>query len=60
MKQPRPNQIFQASLEAQIPLTLIYWHEYRTLYYIAIDFGIYESSASRIVRKVEDILIKSG
>lgn len=50
----------ELSLEAQILLALTYWHEYRTLYHIGMDFGIHESSVSRIVHKVEDILIKSG
>ena len=41
-------------------LALTYWREYRTLYYISMDFGIHELSASRIIRKIEDILIDSG
>lgn len=56
-KSGRPSQL---SLEEQILLALTYWREYRTLYHISIDFGIHESSASRIIRKVEDILIDSG
>ena len=56
-KSGRPSEL---SLEAQILLALTYWREYRTLYHIGIDFGIHESSASRMVHKVEDILIKSG
>lgn len=56
-KSGRPSAL---SLEAQILLALIYWREYRTLYHIGMDFGIHESSASRIIRKVEDILIDSG
>ena len=48
------------SLEEQILLALTYWSEYRTLYHISMDFGIHESSASCIIRKVEDILIDSG
>ena len=48
------------SLEEQILLALTYWREYRTLYHISIDFGIHESSASRIIRKVEKILVDSG
>ena len=48
------------SLEEQILLALTYWREYQTLYHISMDFGIHESSASRIIRKVEDILIDSG
>ena len=56
-KSGRPSQL---SIEEQILLALTYWREYRTLYHISIDFGIHESSASRIIRKVEDILINSG
>src|SRR5690606_11091018 len=48
------------SLKEQILLALTYWLEYRTLYHIRMYFGIHASSASRIVRKVEDILIDSG
>jgi hypothetical protein len=56
-KSGRPSKL---SLEAQILLALTYWREYRTLYHIGMDFNIHESSASRIVRKVEDVLIHSG
>ena len=56
-KSGRPSTL---SLEEQIVLSLTYWREYRTLYHISMDFGIHESSASRIIRKVEDILIDSG
>jgi hypothetical protein len=56
-KSGRPSAL---SLEEQILLALTYWREYRTLYHIGMDFGIHESSASRIIRKVEDILIDSG
>ena len=56
-KSGRPSVL---SLKEQILLALTYWREYRTLYHISMDFGIHESSASRIIRKVEDILIDSG
>ena len=56
-KSGRPSAL---SLEEQILLSLTYWREYRTLYHISIDFGIHESSASRIIRKVEDVLVDSG
>ena len=56
-KSGRPSTL---SLETQILLALTYWREYRTLYHISIDFGIHESSASGIIRKVEDVLIDSG
>ena len=56
-KSGRPSAL---SLEEQILLALTYWREYRTLYHISMDFGVHESSASRIIRKIEDILIDSG
>ena len=56
-KSGRPSAL---SLEEQILLALTYWREYRTLYHISMDFGIHESSASRIIHKVEDVLIDSG
>ena len=56
-KSGRPSAL---SLEEQILLSLTYWREYRTLYHISMDFGIHESSVSRIIRKVEDVLVDSG
>ena len=56
-KSGRPSDL---SLQAQILLALTYWREYRTLYHIGMDFNIHESSASRIVKKVEEVLINSG
>jgi hypothetical protein len=44
----------------QVLMTLMYWREYRTLFHIGKAYGISESQASRIVRKVEDILVSSG
>ena len=47
-------------MEDQILLCLSYWHEYRTLFHIATSYGVSEPTASRIVRHVEDCLIKSN
>lgn len=47
------------SLEDQLLMTLSYWREYRILFYIAMTYGIHESSASRIIQKIENLLIKS-
>jgi len=44
----------------QILMTLMYWREYRTLFHIGKAYGISESQVSRIVRKIEDILVSSG
>ena len=43
----------------QLLLCLSYWREYRTLFHIGMTYGVSESTASRIVRDVEDYLIKS-
>lgn len=48
------------TVEDQVLLTLGYWREYRTMFHLGQDFGLHESNVSRIIRKVEDILIKCG
>ncbi len=47
------------SIPEQILLTLQYWREYRTFFHIATDWKIHESTAWRIVRRIEDVLIKA-
>lgn len=53
----RPSKL---NVEDQILMTLEYLREYRTYFHIAKDWGVDESTAFRVVRKVEDILIKSS
>lgn len=53
----RPRKL---SVEDQLLMSLSYWREYRTLFHLAMDYGISEPSASRILRAVEDRLIGSG
>jgi hypothetical protein len=48
------------SLEDKLLLTLSYWREYRTQFHLAADYGLHESTANRIITKVEDVLIASG
>jgi len=48
------------SIENQLLLTLSFWREYRTLFHLGRDWKLHESNVSRLVRRVEDILIKSG
>ncbi len=48
------------STEDQLLITLEYWREYRTYFHLGNSWGINESTAYRIVRKIENILIKSG
>jgi hypothetical protein len=41
-------------------LALQYWREYRTYFHIAQSWGLHESTACRIVHKVERLLVRSG
>ncbi len=56
-KTGRPSKL---SVEDQILMTLDYWREYRTYFHIGTSLGVDETTALRIIRKVEDILIQSG
>jgi hypothetical protein len=57
LKPGRPSKL---SIEDQLLMTLEYLREYRTYFHIATSWGIYESTAYRIIRTVEDTLIRSG
>ena len=59
-KKRKPGRPPKLSLEAQVLLALQYWREYRTYFHIAQSWNINESTAFRIVRHVEDTLIRSG
>ena len=53
----RPSKL---SFENQILMTLEYLREYRTYFHIGKSWGVYESTAFRIIQKTENILIQSG
>ena len=55
-KTGRPEKL---SLSDQLLMTLEYWREYRTYFHIGQSWGVDESTAYRIIRKIEDTLIKS-
>ena len=55
-KTGRPSKL---SLENQVLMTLEYLREYRTYFHIAQSWGVNESTAYRIIRKLENILIRS-
>ena len=55
-KTGRPSKL---SLEDQLLMTLEYWREYRTYFHIGQTWGVNESTAYRIIRKIEDTLVKS-
>ena len=48
------------SIENQVLLTVSFWREYRTLFHLGKDWNLHESNVSPLVRRIEDILIKSG
>lgn len=47
-------------LAEQLLLTLTYWREYRTQFHVALSYGVHETTATRIIGKVEDALMASG
>lgn len=48
------------SVEDQLLVALEYWREYRSQFHIGVSWGVHETTVGRIVRKVEDLLIKCG
>jgi len=46
--------------EDKVLLMLSYFREYRTLEHVGFEYGVSEATASRTVREVESVLIKSG
>ena len=48
------------TLEEMLLAALEYWREYRTYAHIAASYGIHESNMHRLIKWVEDILIKDG
>lgn len=46
--------------EDRVLFMLEYYREYRTLYHMGIDYGISEGQASKVLKDVESVLIKSG
>lgn len=60
LQKRKPGRPPKLSLEDQLLLALQYWREYRTYFHIAQSWNINESTAFRIVRHVENTLIRSG
>jgi hypothetical protein len=47
-------------MEEMLLASLEYWREYRTYAHIAASYGIHESNMYRLIKWVEDVLIKDG
>lgn len=50
----------KAAVEDQLLMMLMYYREYRTFLHTATSYGYSESQGWRIVRRMEDMLMKSG
>ena len=48
------------SVEEQLLVALEYWREYRSQFHIAVSWGVHETTVGRIIRKIENILVKCG
>lgn len=60
MLQKKTGRKDKLTIEDQVLMTLAYWREYRTYFHLGQDWQINESTAYRIIRRVEELLIKSG
>ena len=59
-RQGRRGGQAKLSVEDQVLVALAYWREYRSQFHIGVSWGLHETTVGRIVKKVEDLLIKSG
>jgi hypothetical protein len=53
----RPPKLNRAD---QLLMTLMYWREYRTEFHIGLTYGVSEATVCRTIKKIEDVLVKSG
>lgn len=53
----KPNTL---SIAEQLLLMLGYYREYRSMAHIAFDYGVSESTVSRVIQEMERVLIQSG
>ena len=56
IKSGKPHKL---CMEDRLLLTLEYLREYRTYFHITSSYGVHETTAIRISRWVEDVLVKS-
>jgi len=59
-KHPTKGAPAKVTVEDQLLMMLMYYREYRTFLHTATTYGYSESQGWRVVRKMEDILIRSG
>lgn len=59
-RQGRRGGQAKLSVEDQLLVALSYWREYRSQFHIGVSWGLHETTVCRIIKKVEDLLIKCG
>lgn len=59
-KHPTKGAPPKGAVEDQLLMMLMYYREYRTFLHTATSYGYSEAQGWRIVRRLEDVLIKSG
>jgi hypothetical protein len=59
-KHPTRGAPPKTSVPDQVLMLLMYYREYRTFLHTATSYGYSESQGWRIVRRLEEILVKSG
>lgn len=59
-RQGRRSGQAKPSVEDQLLVALEYWQEYRSLFHIGVSCGLHDTTVGRIVRKVENLLIRCG
>ena len=59
-KKARGGRKNKISVEKMVMMTLEYLREYRTYFHIGKSYGVSESYAYKIIKWVEDVLIKDG
>jgi hypothetical protein len=58
-KHPKRGKPPKLQLQDQLLMMLMYLREYRTFFHIAVTYGMSEGQCSRIIRKLESILVNS-
>jgi hypothetical protein len=61
-KRKHPTKGVSSSLnpENQLLITVLYWREYRDQSHTAVDYGVSQSTISRTITEIENLLIRSG
>jgi hypothetical protein len=59
-KHPTKGVKSSLSIENQLLITVLYWREYRDQSHTAVDYEVSQSTISRVITDIENILIKSG